>query len=175
MKTRSTLLIILLIGFSVILNAQSVSPDVTNSTGGSWSDKYYRVDWSVGEMSLVTFYQNSNGMLENGFLHPGTGRPSNTNDFFANGEIMIFPNPVYTSTELNITLPQAGTITVRFTDVLGRILAVKQFDHNGAGRIERLDMRTFKNGFYFLHIELKPTDLSAPTRKGAYRLVKLSQ
>src|SRR5688572_3301929 len=94
--TRLTF-IALLTSFSA--GAQSVSPGIVNVSGGTASSGYYRFDWSVGELCLIESYNQVNIILENGFLHPGTERPGgNSNNFFAKGDIMLFPNPAYVNT-----------------------------------------------------------------------------
>jgi hypothetical protein len=164
----------LLTSFSA--GAQSVSPGIVNVSGGSASSGYYRFDWSVGELCLIDTYGQVNLILENGFLHPGTERPSgNSNNFFAKGDIMLFPNPAYVNTEINITVPQPGMVNMQLVDVLGRVVLSKQFKYNGVGHIEKLDVQRFRAGTYFVHLVLTPADPAQPQRKGVFKLTHLLQ
>jgi hypothetical protein len=43
------------------------------------------------------------------------------------------------------------------------------------GRIEKIDMQRFPAGTYMLHVVLKPTDESMPTRKGTYKLIRITK
>jgi hypothetical protein len=152
----------------------SNAQQVVNVSGGSATSGYYRFDWSVGELCLVDSYNQVNFILENGFLHPGTERPgNNSNNFFARGDIMVFPNPAYVNTEINITVQQPGIVNMQLVDVLGRIMLSKQFNYNGVGHIEKLDVQRYRAGTYFVHVVLTPTDASQPQRKGVYKLTHL--
>jgi hypothetical protein len=164
------------LAFPFLSPAQYAGPAVVNVCGGSAISGYYRFDWSVGELCLIDTYSKTNIILENGFLHPGTERGhNNSNDFFAKGDIMIFPNPAYTNTEINITVPQAGVVEMRLVDVLGRVVLVKQFNYNGVGQIEKLNVTGLRAGTYFLHLVLSPTDPANPPRKGIYKITHLIQ
>ena len=163
-----------LAGIALLLPFCARAQQVTNVSGGSATSGYYRFDWSVGELCLVDSYNQVNFILENGFLHPGTERPGgNSNNFFAKGHIMLFPNPAYTNTEINITVQQAGMVNMQLVDVLGRIVLSKQFNYNGVGHIEKLDVQRFRAGTYFVHLLLIPTDPAQPQRKGTYKLTHL--
>ncbi len=173
MFTRFAFIVFLSPLYSV---GQTASPQVVNVSGGSASIGYYRFDWSVGELCIIDTYNQVNFILTNGFLHPGTERPEgNSNDFFAKGDIMIFPNPAYTNTEINITLQQAGNINLQVVDVLGRVLYSKQFSYNGVGQIEKLDVHRYRAGTYFVHLLLTPTDPAQPKRTGVYKITHLLQ
>jgi len=170
---RNIFCLLLLIPFAS--SSQSVSPGVINVSGGSASSTYFRLDWSVGELCLVDSYNKINCILENGFLHPGTERPGgNTNNFFAKGDILIFPNPAYTTTELNVTVQQAGTINLSMRDVMGKLLYSRQVTYNGVGLIEKLDVQRFPAGTYFVHLLLTPTDPAQPQRKGIFKITHLT-
>jgi hypothetical protein len=177
MKGSFTQLILLPLLCPFFSSGQEVSPGIVNVTGGSAVNGYYRFDWSVGEMCLIDSYSKPNCILENGFLHPGTERPHPPKnlDFFTVGDIMIYPNPVYTITELNLNLPQPGRVNIRLMNVLGKVVEVKQFDYNGVGRIEKIDLQRYPAGTYMLHVSLSPADPSMPERKGIYKLVHITR
>jgi hypothetical protein len=173
MKFTFTLFLLLLFLHPFYSPAQQVNPFVVNVTGGSAVSGYYRFDWSVGEMCLVNSFNQPGGTLENGFLHPGTEHKVDTVNFFANGDIRIFPNPAYTTTEIDILLSQAGTFHISLTDVLGRLVMSKEIVYNGAGRIEKIDMGQFRAGTYFLRLVLTPAGPGLPSRKGTYKITHL--
>ena len=178
MKGSFTQLILLLLLCPYFSSAQEVSPTVINATGGSATSGYYRFDWSVGEMCLIDSYLKPNCiLLENGFLHPGIekGHAPKSNDFFATGDIMIFPNPVFTFTELNLNLPTPGRVCIRLMNILGKLVETRQFDYNGVGRIEKIDLQRYPAGTYMLQISLVPTDPSSPERKGTYKLIHITR
>lgn len=176
MKGSFTQLILLLLLCPCMTSAQDVTPSIVNTTGGSYTSGYNRFDWSVGEMCIIESYNKPWLILENGFLHPGTER-HNLKDpinFFATGDIMIFPNPVFNTTELNINVPEPGRVIIRLIDVMGKIIQTREFDYNGVGRIEKIDLQRYPAGSYMLHLLLTSTDQSRPTRKGTYKLIHIT-
>lgn len=177
MKGSFTLLILTLLLCPYLSPAQSVTPNVINTTGYSASSGYYRFDWSVGEMCIIDSYIKPGMVLENGLLHAGTEIPISANivDFFAKGDIVIFPNPAYAFTEVNFTLPQPGIVNLKLTDLTGKLVYSKQFEYNGAGLIQRLDVLRYPAGTYFLHVILNSTDPSMPSRKATYKIVHLGR
>jgi hypothetical protein len=177
MKGSFTQLILLLLLCPYFSSAQEASPSIINVTGGSAVSGYYRFDWSVGEMCIIDSYSKPNCILENGFLHAGTERPHPPKgiDFFAVGDIMIFPNPVYSIAELNLNLPQPGRVNMRLINVLGKPVEIRQFDYNGVGRIEKIDLQRYPAGSYMLQVTLSPTDQSTPERKGTYKLIHITR
>jgi hypothetical protein len=158
------------------LTAQEVTPCIVNVTGGSATSGYYRFDWSVGEMCLIDTYIQPALILENGLLHAGSERPISKDpiNYFAIGDIMIFPNPVYTATEVNFNLPQPGRVNMRVMDIMGKLIEVRQFDYNGVGRIEKIDLQRYPAGTYTLQLLLTPTDANMPARKGTYKLIHIA-
>lgn len=177
MKRTFTLLTTITFLFPCYSFCQTVNPSVTNIAGGSSAATgYYRFAWSVGEMCIIETYSQPSIQLTNGFLQPGiehTG-PAPNIDFLAAGDIIIFPNPAATIAEINFKLLQAGHVTMRVTDALGKQLYTRQFDYNGIGHIEKLDVQQFPAGAYFISIQLTPTDQSLP-RKGVFKLVHIAQ
>lgn len=176
MKGSFTQLILGLLLCPYISRSQDIMPSVINVTGGSAMNGYYRFDWSVGEMCIIETFTKPGLILENGLLHAGTERSHSIKalDFFATGDIMIFPNPVYTSTEVNLNLPQPGKVSIRLMDIMGKLVELRQIDYNGTGRIEKFDLQHYPAGTYMLHVLLSPTDQSVPVRKGTYKLVHIT-
>jgi hypothetical protein len=175
MKGIFTLFLLLLYLHPFYSLAQQINPFVINVTGGSASSGNYRFDWSVGEMCLVNSFMQPGGTLENGFLHPGTERKVDTINFFAKGDIMVYPNPVYSTAEINLLLPLAGTFHIMLFDVLGRPVMTKTIVYNGSGSIEKIYMEQFRAGTYFMQVKLTPTDPGLPERKGIYKITHLTR
>lgn len=176
MKRIFTLLTTITFLFTRYAFCQTVSPSVTNVAGGSAGSGYYRFDWSIGEMCIIETFSKPLINLTNGFLQPGIERPGHAHviDFFATGDIMLFPNPASTITEINFRVPQAGHVTMQVTNALGKLMHIRQFDYSGIGHIEKLDVQQFPAGTYFISIKLSPTDQSA-TRNGVFKLVHIAQ
>ena len=157
-------------------SAQSVDPQVINTTGGSYSFGYAIVDWNVGEMALVNTMQSANLMVTvtNGFLQPFTDKPAdiNNNNTFGPEEIKVFPNPASTFVEIDFLTKQQGRISFKLYDATGKTVYQKEFYSYGFGRIERIDMQRWASAEYYLHIVLEP-EAGFTGKKGAYKIIKL--
>jgi hypothetical protein len=149
--------ILTLLIFSIIegdANAQSITPQTVNIAGGTYSQGYYSIDWSVGELAMVTQLQSNDGLLvvSNGLIQPFTERPGsiNYNNNFTAEEIRILPNPTRDILEVNYLSFMRGPVQFRMFDVTGRLLYHHQTNSWGTGFIERINMTSFKSGTYII-------------------------
>jgi len=157
-------------------SAQSVDPQVINTTGGSYSFGAVIIDWNVGEMALVNTMQSANlqVLVTNGFLQPFTDKPDeiNNNNTFGPEEIKVFPNPASTYVEIDILTKQQGRIGLKLYDATGKTVYKNEFYSYGIGRIIRIDMQRWASAEYYLHIVLEP-ESGFTGKKGAYKIIKL--
>ena len=172
MKTLALTALILL---SVTVRSQSVSSYVINSSGDHYSQGYYNIDWSIGELALVGSMQ-SNGevfILTNGFLQPNlSGSNNNTRHQFTNDEITIMPNPTHSKIEVNFSTQQKGTIHLYLYDANGKLLTTDKLLSNGIMISKFIDLTSFASSTYFLRIELDALSGSV-SKTGSYKIVKL--
>ena len=158
------------------LTAQSITPAVVNSSGNTYAKGYYSLDWSVGELALVSTLQSINGsnIITSGFLQPNDFKSKNS-DFnsFSDDEIRILPNPTYNNIEINFFTSHKGVLSIYVYDATGKNLLVHKAVSNGIGSIERINLSLFAAGTYLLKIELNPYSGSV-WKTGSYKIVKLS-
>ncbi|MFT3934183.1 MAG: T9SS type A sorting domain-containing protein [Chitinophagaceae bacterium] len=156
-------------------NAQSITPSVINVTGSSAVSGYYRFDWSVGELCLIDTYTKPTLSVLNGLLFTGTEHAGNKNNAntFATDEVFIFPNPVADKTELNLMVQQAGTVIMMIMDAQGKLISTKQFDYNGVGQSEKVNLTFLPAGNYYLYLQLMVTGQSSAFKKGAFKLIHI--
>jgi hypothetical protein len=154
----------------------SVTPNVINTTGGTYTLDHYILDWSVGELALVNQMDpyGYNYIVSNGFLQPFTQDPNlvNNDRLFEDGEILILPNPTQNILEIDIRTKQMGSMNYRLFDVQGRKLLASSFNYFGTGRIEKIDMTGARAGTYFLRIELNPIQ-GFVHKIGSFKIIKL--
>jgi Secretion system C-terminal sorting domain len=173
MKTRMTSVLFLVILVSSV-SAQTIAPDVINSAGGSYKKAYHIIDWSIGELALVNTMENSRYIITNGFIQPFTNDPNlaDNNPVFGEEEIRILPNPTRDMLEVNFRTKHQGRVSMILVDVAGHILYTKEFTSNGYGHIEKVNMTAFRQGTYFLQINLNPI-VGYTRKRGAYKITKL--
>jgi hypothetical protein len=167
-------LLLVLTGLSTMAGAQSISSSVINASGNSFTQGYYSLDWSVGEMSLVEsmIASNSSAVITNGFLQPF--KPAeNTVQQFSSEEIRILPNPTYNKIEINFLTVQQGDVYIQISDALGKIISSRKTVSYGIGSIEKFNLAPFSAGTYFIRIDLDPAPGSV-RKTGTYKILKLS-
>ncbi len=175
MNKRSILILFLSAILCASASSQSISPQVVNSTGGSYSLGYANVSWSVGEMALVnTFEHPPQFVITNGFLQPFVDKPVgiNTTAAFSAEEIKIFPNPATTHVEINFITIQKGQVGLHLYNAAGQKVYEKDFYLLGFGRIEKIDMQRWAAQAFYLHIVFKP-ETGSGDKQGSYKIIKL--
>ena len=157
--------------------SQTISPAVVNSTGGSFSNNSYSLDWSIGEMALVNEFRplNSTYVFTNGFLQPSGWLPRPTGRRFADYEINILPNPTRGILQINFQTLETGQMRFVLHDINGQALYTKEFVATGGFYSEKINMTGLSNGTYTLYIVLT-TSSSEPLRNitGTYKIIKLN-
>ena len=162
--------------FSLGSFAQSITPAILNTTGGTYIFTYYRVEWSFGEsMAISTMTDaNSNVFVTNGVLQPNTHNPAiiNNNTAWDRDEIRILPNPTQNVIEIDFFSKQKGKVTMNLFDESGTFAGTRQFDYLGNGSIQKWDLSQFPSGMYLLNIQLQPIGTSV-AKKGAFKVLKI--
>jgi Secretion system C-terminal sorting domain len=165
-----------LIVTNLAVRSQSIDSHVVNSTGNSYSQGRYNIEWSVGELTLVGSMQSSTEsiIITNGFLQPAIANAvdSNAHRFFTKDEIKILPNPTYNRIEINFSTEQKGTLYLNVYDANGKALTGTSLISNGILMSKFIDLSPFASGTYFLKIDLQPSEGSI-RKTGSYKIVKL--
>jgi len=171
MRTLTLLSALILINVSA--RSQSVS-SVINCTGNSYSQGYYSIDWSVGELALVNTMQSSGyAIITNGLLQPNLSDYNNdARRYFTKDEITIMPNPTHGKIEVNFTTPQQGNLYLYVYDVNGKLLTTDKLLLSGTMISKFVDLSTFASATYLLKVELKPAPGSV-SKSGSYKIIKL--
>ena len=171
---KALTLLIALIVINISARSQSVSSSVVNCSGNSYSQGYYNIDWSIGELALVNSMQANNiAIITNGFLQPNTTEHKNdARRYFTNDEVTIMPNPTHGKIEVNISTAQRGMLYLRLYDVNGKVLTTDKLMLAGIMVSRFIDLTTFASATYLLKLELKPAPGSV-TKEGGYKIIKL--
>jgi len=172
MRTLTLLSALIIINISA--RSQSLSSSVINCTGNSYSQGYYNVDWSVGEMALVnTIQSNGYAIITNGFLQPNLSDFNNdARRYFTKDEVTIMPNPTHGKIEINFSTPQKGNLYLYVYDVNGKLLASDKMLLSGIMISKFVDLSTYASSTYLLKVELKPAPGSV-FKSGSYKIIKL--
>ena len=175
---KSTITILIVFFFFSIANAQSNSPSVINSNGGTFRSGYFQFEWSVGELSLINQMNSSDSkyVLTNGFIQPYVLKVSYNNGIalFDNDEIKIFPNPASDFAEINFFTKQKGKIAIDMIDASGKSVWKRELVSYGLDLIERIPLLKFSEGSYVIKITLNASSGSI-SKHGAFKIIKINK
>jgi hypothetical protein len=125
-----------------VTTAQSITPSVINSTGGTAIVGNLIVDWNVGESMITT---QANGIIvTNGQLQP-VDEIISVEELNTSWNISVYPNP--TRDEFVISAPNAGVFEASLFDLAGKFIS-KQILMS----TNRIDVRSLANGSYYLQV-----------------------
>lgn len=174
--------LVLIVSFS-LARAQSVTPTVVNSSGGSAvinvQNQPFHLDWSVGEMTLINTISGAGGkilIITNGFLQPeysgdhGEERQQISTDLFTKSEITVYPNPTSEYVDVNLLFEQTGTARLSLFNIMGEKLFTREFTVNTKTRTEHIPMDKYSQGTYLLQVQLVSD--GKIIKQGSYKIVK---
>lgn len=141
--------------------SQSITPFIVNSAGGSAvsGNNYY--DWSVGEETLIETLSKPNIIVTGGVLQPEAPYRDFETECDLNN-IKVYPNPTSGGIKINLFFNDRGKITLNLYDASARLLTTRNFDYQGFGRTEDMDLSRFPSGFYLLNVLLKIPGVAKP-------------
>jgi len=137
----------ILLFLSIVLSnhsvfAQSITPSVINSTGGTAAAGNLIIDWNVGESMTTT---QSNGVIvTNGQLQP-TDQIISVEELNTDWAISVYPNP--SRDEVIITSPNLGFFEASLFDLSGKFISKQILVSSN-----RMNIRALSNGSYYLQV-----------------------
>ena len=176
MKTIVPILVVLLLFQTTV--AQSVTPQVINTTGGTHKQRYYTLEWSVGELALVDLFKPSETtyIVTNGFLQSFTDSPEGRTAAarsFDRDEIIILPNPTTSGRlEVNFFIQEKGEARLTLYDAVGGNLGTRRVILYGYGKFERFNLIGLPGSTFMLTIEFV-SSTGEIKKKGSYKIVKI--
>ena len=127
---------------SLSASAQSITPSVINSTGGTATVGNLIVDWNVGESMVST--QTNGIIVTNGQLQP-VDEIISVEELNTSWNISVYPNP--TRDEFVITAPSSGIYEASLFDLAGKFISKQTLMSTN-----RMDVRSLANGSYYLQV-----------------------
>lgn len=127
--------------------SQTLSPELISSSGDSFNNTSYQLDWSIGE--CVTASHSAGTFIITQGFHQNTYIITATEDLAADIDMFVYPNPT------------SNFITVNFAKVLnfGKVsMVLTVSDNNGKVLLQekiseqekQLDFSAYTSGVYFL-------------------------
>lgn len=129
MKTFYPFLATLLFFFclpAISLFGQTYTPATLNVSGGSNTINNQVFEYSIGEMALVNTATAPNIIVTQGVLQPFEVETGISDSELADGQLLVYPNPVDDIVNVAANLPPGGTLQLRVYDLNGKILNQKE-------------------------------------------------
>lgn len=142
--------------------------EATTSTSGSGQAGNIILDWSLGEMTLVSTVSNSGLTFTQGLLQ-GTRIAVPVHNGIRNGELLVFPNPTAGPLTIQIAFWEPGQLSLIMYDASGRLL-VQSKETVGSFSTRTMDLSRYAGGIYLLHAVFAPTN--GASRKNTYKIFK---
>ena len=152
------------IGFS-----QSIYPYVIAASGDYFSDGTNELSWTLGEIATETF-SSVNNILTQGFQQPSYNNYTIiTENKTPNTNICIYPNPVNDNLFIELTTPKETVITIKLTDLLGKIINTPvQLENKGTIKKYSINIKDLQTGIYLLQIVSNDYTISE-----TYKIIKV--
>ena len=141
--------ILLLITLAAVITAksQSASPELISSSGDSFQNSTYLLDWSLGECITETHSAGSY-VLTQGF-HQNVYFVTNVEDLHADIKMSVYPNPTTDFITIEFPSAQQQDMIITISDMAGKVFLRKHIINN----TEQLDFSAYACGVYFLIAE----------------------
>ena len=136
--------------------AQSLSPTIINSAGGTGIINNIVFDYSFGEMALINTFSTPKLIVTQGLLQTKTDTVAigiAKNEYMPN--IIVFPNPAQQHVCFESTYQTGGELNYELLDVAGKQIIGKQLTVHTGKIKETIDLNNLPIGMYLLKITVK--------------------
>lgn len=151
---KKTIHLIFWLFVSLNVRAQSLSPTIINSSGGSSTVNGIIYDYSFGEMTMIQTFTTPNLIVSQGLLQTRTDTAANGIDkhqLFA-PVVSIFPNPTLQEVCFESEYQFPGKLHYELTDMEGRKLSEKELSIASGKIREMIDVSNLPSGVYLLKV-----------------------
>ena len=147
MRKISILFAVLIFSFSA--TSQNLSPELVSSSGDSFSNATYQLDWSLGECITIT-HSTTTYVITQGFHQDKYTTSIGIQDYDFAIDMDIFPNPTTDFIDIIISSDDLTMISnFSITDTHGKILLNGIINETNT----KLNFSEYASGVYFLNIK----------------------
>lgn len=168
---RAVLLIPLWLAATISIRAQSIGPNTVNATGSTAIIGSTEVDWSVGEMTMVSTFTSASIVVTQGVLQPANANVSVPQNSLLKNQLKVFPNPVTSLVNLQYSSQTPGTLAYKLLDITGKVLGKQTIEVTPGTTTEQIDVKELACATYMLEVTVTSGN-SAP-ESISYKIQKL--
>lgn len=169
MKKRLLILLMAMSGFHTI-RAQSIGPKTINAAGGSGTIGSTELEWSIGEMTMVSTLSSSGIVVTQGVLQPADNYEGVKSTSSLSGQLQVFPNPVISEVNLKYTSQNAGTLNYRLIDMNGKVITEHAILATQGVTLEKINVADLACANYMLEVTVNQG--SATSEKATFKISK---
>lgn len=152
------LLFILFVPFALF--SQSIQRHVFSVAGNSNSTSGYTLQSNIGELMVETYLTSSN-MISQGFVQNDPLGVSVNNNEIQTLDFKIFPNPVFSVLNVDITILSTSDVLIEVFDVLGKKQQTDiKCNRQNNRSVYELDFENTTPGLYFIQIRSSANQLN---------------
>jgi Secretion system C-terminal sorting domain len=140
--------------------AQSITPSTHNSTGGTALLGTHIIDWSVGDMALVSTFSAASIIVTQGVLQPADKLPPlRINPELATiNDIKVYPNPTSNLLMIEGSIAHSGTLEYQLIDIAGNVLMSNKEANSSGVFAQRLNVSQLAAATYYLQLIFTQSD-----------------
>ncbi len=158
-----SVLVIALISFNGILQAQSLSPQSINAAAVSFSQPNGKLSFTVGELVVLSSIDSDGNQLGGGFTNSAAISVVNTTPLMVTEgtdvQVELFPNPTTDLLTLSIKSAKLDNFSIEIFDAQGKIMA--NDNYSSLAKNIGINTSNWSAGIYFLIMkEAKGTTLA---------------
>jgi len=145
---------LMLLPMFYLARGQSLSPVVIASSGGYSSVGGTSLSFTIGELATIETFSAGATILTQGFQQPQDTKVGILNLQGEDGYFGIYPNPVNEGLFYLCEFPQAGSLSISITDVVGKVVGTVPLQAYESGRYAaQLPCSNYAAGSYFLNVK----------------------
>lgn len=134
--------------------SQTITPKIVNSAGNSAALGTTVIDWSVGELALISTFSGSSVVITQGILQPLNASATGMSYNHLLHSLNVFPNPAAEFINIEYFGSGTGVMAFRISDMQGRALISNSFSITKIMTLEQIDINSLAAGVYILNITL---------------------
>lgn len=142
--------------------AQTLSPELTSTSGNTFTNGISQLDWTLGE-PLVASLNDGNNLLTQG-LHQNNLIITTVENSDADYSLTIFPNPTSDIVQLQSSTSRDENIVMALYNAAGELLLTR---YSNLNIVPQINLSKYSCGSYLLKIE------DRTTKGKSYQIIKL--
>ena len=154
-------------------HAQSIGPATLNAAGGTAVIGANELDWSVGEMTMVSTFTATGIVVTQGLLQPDDYLNEGVvaHSLLAN-QILVFPNPATSVVNIQYTSSITGLLEYRLLDVAGQVISTQSVPVVPGVTAAQLNVSALACASYMLQVTVNAENSTPQTM--TYKIQKLN-